>query len=363
MSQNASGQPAREVTLLDIVIATRNLAVRCIKAWWIFAILFLVIGGFLGYKAKTTPAEYRANFTFMVNEEENTRMPGMSSILGQFGIGGRRGRYNLDKILELSRSRRIIQETMFRELTIQDQSDYLINHVISTYGLVDKWVDAMPEFEQFRFVSDSVDGFNELERTALLRVHRIVVGGENTEGLLTSDFSEDSGILKLSVQTIDQDLSLATAIYLFESLSDFYVIQSTERQQSTYDLISAKVDSISTVLSGKEQAYAKVKDANQKLLLTADRVQEGRLSREITNLRVAQAEALKNMEFADFSLKNATPFIQEIDRPISPLAPRTPSLIKQLMIAAVISFLIGVLWVLGKDLRARILQVDFHNNE
>ncbi|MDX1478473.1 MAG: hypothetical protein R3301_12255 [Saprospiraceae bacterium] len=355
---DATPSPAtyeQELTLSDLVGAVRLFVEAALRKWWLFALLFVLIGGFLIYRAYTHTPTYTARFTFMVNEDESGGLSGVASILGQFGIGARRGRYNLDKIVELSKSRRIIRETMFAQSNIGGKNDFLANHLLDTYEMVEKWEEDMPEFAGFRFRRDSVENFSELERAALVRVYRRLVGTENTQGLISSTYSEESSILTIAAETINEELSLDIVNHLFESLSEFYINQSIERQRVTYDILRAKVDSISGVLAGVESEYARIADQNRNVLLRSDRVREGQLSREIQKLNAIYIESLKNLEIADFALKNATPFIQEIDRPISPLRENRKSIIKAGLIGAFLALFIGALWIAGGLILARVL--------
>ncbi|MEL6276275.1 MAG: Wzz/FepE/Etk N-terminal domain-containing protein, partial [Bacteroidota bacterium] len=99
------------------------------KKWWIIAAG--LIGGAIGfYRAWTTPLTYTAELTFMVNEDDGANAGGVGAILGQFGLGGgATSEYNLDKILALSRSRRIIREVLFDSVEINSEADLIANHI------------------------------------------------------------------------------------------------------------------------------------------------------------------------------------------------------------------------------------------
>ena len=336
---------ADEVTMADIVNEVVDFVHLAFRKWWIYAVLFLVIGGYLGYQAFATPTKYKAKLTFMINEDDGG-FPGVSGILGQIGLGNRRGRFNLDKVLELSSSRNIVAKMAMTRGTIGGKDDLLANHIIELYELDEKWAEGSPELAGFRFVSDSIGGFNELERTALLKVFRKIRGGEKTPGLISNEYSEETTILSIVAETIDQDLSMAIVNELYEKLSAFYIGKTIERQQSTYKIVRTKVDSIVTALQNAEVALARFKDQNKNVFLNVDRVRETQLSMEIQKLHLVHGKALENLEIADFSLKNATPFIQEIDRPIGPLEPINASKIKALFIGALISVVLGSAYLL-----------------
>lgn len=337
-----------DLTLRDLIIAWNTFRREAIRSWWLYAIAFLCIGGFLAYRAWSAPPTFAAKLTFMVNEEDGTGLGGVSSVLGQLGLGRARtaGRYNLDKIVELAKSRKIIQQMLLSPT--QDSSTLIGNAFIEEYELAEQWEEANPEMKDFSFSHDSVAAFNTNERTALLALHGMLVGGEDNPGLISASYDELSGILTLTCETTSEELSLDITRKQFEKLSQFYIDQAIERQQKTYELVRAKVDSIAAELSKADVNLAVYTDASNNLFSRVDQVKGQRIQRDILKLAAMQSEAVKNMEYAEFMLKNARPVIQELDIPISPLQPMKPSLLKALLIGAAVSFVLVSLYLIGR---------------
>ena len=77
-------------------------------------------------------------------------------------------------------------------------------------------------------------------------------------------------------------------------------------------------------------------------------INELRLQREITALTAMYGEVLKNVEVADFSLKNKMPFIQVIDTPILPITPTQISLLRKLLNGLIAGGAIGSLFVVSR---------------
>lgn len=346
-----------DLTLRDVILAFRTYRRETFQSWWLYALVFMLIGGYLVYRAWSAPVKYQAKLTFMVNEDEGTGLGGMSSVLGQLGLGrARTGRYNLDKIVELARSRRIIQEVLLTPLQDGTASSCIGNSLITEYKLDAQWAEADSEMEGFRFTHDSVAAFDTRERSALLALHGLLVGGEKKEGLTSAAYDDLSGILSLTSTTTNEDLSIDIAQKHFEKLGQFYIDQAIERQQKTYDVVRAKVDSIAGELSKADINLAVYTDASNNLFSRVDQVKGQRMQRDIAKLSAMQAEAVKNMEYAEFMLKNARPVIQELDIPLSPLTPAKPSILKALLIGAAIAFVVVTLFiVLRKAMRDALL--------
>lgn len=351
--QHGKSHRSDELTLADMVFAVRDFIFQAIRNWWLFVGLFLLFGGYFVYTAYQTPVTYKATFTFMRDDDESA-MSSMASILGQFGFGASRGRFNLDRVLELAKSRRIVQKTIFDQVKLNERTDFLGNHIIDIYELDQDWVEKNPELEGFRFASSTVDSFSTDELQALRKVYSFIVGNEDRKGLLSATYSEESTILSFSAQTEDADLSIKLITELYHNLSDYYIAQSTEKQKATYDIVKAKADSIGALLRSAEAEYARFRDANRNLFSYQDQLREQQLSREIQKLTVIHTEALRNVEIADFSLRTATPVIMELDKPIPPLEPIIESKVKAAALGFVAAVLLGSIILLIGNFRRRL---------
>ena len=286
-----------------------------------------------------------------MDEDEGGGSTGLSSVLGQFGLGGiRPTRYNLDKILELSKSRRVIQQTLFNKITIDGNEDYLVNHLLRIYQHEIIVKTEGKKESKFYFTHDSVPGFDRHENEALLMVYNFILGlpGKPKKALLTAEYNEDTNIMSLTATTRDEILSLELSKRMFESLSNYYVNKTIEKQAKTLKIVSAKRDSIVGVLRSYEYQLANFRDTHRNLQMRTDQVEEFRLQRQVTALSAMYAEVFKNTEVADFGLRIKTPFIQVIDAPILPLAPIQLSLIRQLLIGIIIGGALGLAFVIGR---------------
>ncbi len=337
-------------------ISLRSLIMRFLEYWrhiwryWYIPAVFAAAGmGYKLYKYYTYKPVYPATITFSVDEDEGGSSSGLTGILGQFGLGGvRPARYNLDKILALSKSRRVIQQTLFAKVTVDGKEDYLANHLIREYHLQ----DATDKAGSFHFTQDSIPAFSTKENEMLLQLYNFIIGPKDQpkKALMTADYNEDTNIMSIDVQTTHETISLQLAQRMFESLSAYYINKAIEKQLKTYTIVSEKRDSVLAALKAAEYQLANFRDSHRGLLMRTDQITELRLTREIASLSAMYSEVLKNTEVADFSLKNKTPFIQVIDTPISPIQPVLLSLLRSLVIGAVAGGMIGCAWVIGRKI-------------
>ena len=337
-----------EITLRDVfekIGEHLNELKRNTRWLLLFMLLFVVIYSF---KSLTTPTQYKAECTFMVNDQDGRPSLGISSILGQFGFGGG-SEIKLEKIAELSKTRAMTSMVMFNQVDIGSEKTFLSNHYIAEKEKHGEWVktkiwEETSNLEGYRFVTDSIEGFNRLDNSALLKLNKLFKED------LTVDIDEITGILKFSIFSTNEELGYELLNGLFDKVSEYYTGKSVEKQQSTYDALVHKCDSLEGALDNKEYALASIKDTYYGRWLNTEKVSEDKLFREIRMLTVMYGEALKNKEFAAFSLDNMTPFIQAIDRPIIPLKRIKEPFWMSLLKAIIFGLATGIIFVVSRKI-------------
>ncbi len=343
-----------EITLKELILSIQEFSKEVLKNWKIILAVALVMIGIFVLRAHFTPVTYKAELTFMVNEDGGS-MNGVNAILGQFGFGGGKTSSNLKKILKLSQSKKIIQEVLFKRVKLSqkdgfEEEDFLANHIIRLYDFHEKWSEDETGMANFFFTKSNIKEFSRTENRALGAVFTKVVGKEDIEGLFETSYSEETGIMNLTVMSESELMSIFLTKYIFESLSVFYVTKTIEKQQQTFDIFNLKADSISTELRAKEIELANFRDRSFGTLMRKDKVKEQLLQRDIQILTLLYGEVLKNLEIADFSLKNKTPFIQEIDIPTVPIKGREPSKVMAVIFGFLFGTVIGIIAIVFRKI-------------
>lgn len=346
-----------EITLKELILKIREFWKELWKFWWLIALITIPFVGYMVYKAVKAEKTYPATLTFMVNKDEGGSLGALSGILGTFGFGGSttKGEYNLDKMLQLLKSRHITELAVMSEVTIDGQRDLLGNHVINNLDTLDKWLRE-PSFLNkepdkligFKFTPDKKDSLRY--NIAIKRLHGKLIGSSDNPGMLTAGYNEESGILNISFPAEHEELAIALTNTYFERLATFYRDKTIEKQKSTYDLVKAKTDSIYMALQTTESQLANLIESSKGVFSAQERLKEQRLQREIQKLTIMYGESAKNQELADFSLKSSTPFIQVIDEPMSPIKAQSESLFKALILGGVLGVFVGALWVIGRKI-------------
>src|SRR6187551_3472523 len=166
-----------EISFRDLVLKIKSFIREIFKHWTIPAVCIVLAVGFQMYKYLTFVPEYPAKITFSVDEDEGGSNSGLTGILGQFGLGSvRPSRYNLDKILALSKSRRVIEHTLFNKATIDGKEDYLANHLVREYQLNNSKENKKKGKADFYFTHDSLPLFGRDENEMLLSLYNFIIG-------------------------------------------------------------------------------------------------------------------------------------------------------------------------------------------
>lgn len=347
--QNYSNAREDEISLKSLILTLQEYTYEILKYWKLVAFVAIPFSLFFLWRAVTTLPVYSAGLTFMLNENDGGGLGGTMGLLSQFGLGGGGGgKYNLEKMMELSKTMRIVQLSMFDKIDVNDKNDYIANHIIDLYDLHEDWEDSDTDLKGFKFSHDSVAIFTRTENIAMKAVYGKIIGDDREPGIYKSFIDDETGIMTLIGQSMSEPLSIHIITSLFDHLSQYYIDKTVEKQKRTYDVVKTKVDSIGTELNNAEYELAQFQDSHRKLLTRTANLKKDRLSRKIKILILMYGEAIKNLEIAEFSLKNKTPFIQLIDEPITPLYGIGQSRIKAIIIGGVLGAFLAIGFIAGR---------------
>jgi hypothetical protein len=285
------------------------------KIWIVIcALLFSV---FLGVRAKLQPDIYKAKLSFIVNEDDS-RMPGIGSIVGGLGLGGNSGGKNYEKIMGIARSNKLLEQVLMEKTTINGSTDWIGNHIIKLYNYHESW-------EEHYLLSDFLYSPTNLSsKAAIVSTKKLVSllrgypSDSYSNSMLSINYNSESTFLTILGKTEYPDLSVKLAKIWYDKILTFYVQNSTEKQQKTLDRLTAKSDSIYTLLVGSETQLAKGTD-KMGLIKAIDNLPISQQSRNLKIYVGMYAEVIKNKETTSFLLENKMPYFQTIDTPILPI--------------------------------------------
>lgn len=369
MDSNSDRQNTDEITLKQLILRIGSFYHEIIhnkKVILTFIIPFILYSGYKSYNSKPV---YSAKLTFMLNTNGGAGIGGLGGLLGQFGIGGK-GEASKEKIMSLNKSRYIISKAIFQKVSINNEEKLLANHLISNLDSMNKWAftpwyksfySEPNSLEGFRFKHSAFDSLDDLSNKALKKLYSIIIGDpkSGSSGYMSNGFNDDSGIMHITSTTSNPELSIKLTNIIFDNLSSFYIEKAIEKQKITYDVLNEKNDSILNLLVKKETELAFLEDRQQGLWRNKDNLKKKLLNNDIRKLAIMYSEITKNLEVADFTLKNKTPFIQAIDRPILPIGGVRSGLIKSLILGGILGFILGSLFIIIRKIYRDTMSEDY----
>lgn len=348
MKEEKENIESDKIILKELFESIKEYFDEIIKNWILIIILALPMSFYMMYKVYKTPITYPATLTFMMNENEGGS-GGISGLINSFGFGGGGNDYNLEKMLALLISRNVIQQALFENIEHKGKEDFLVNHIIDDYNYHEKWKEN-EQFKNFKFKNSEIDSFSRIENSVLKQIYGKIKGNGESTGILTSSIDNKTGIISIKTKTFSEEMSINLAEVLFSKLEKFYVDKAIEGQQSTFDLIKSKVDSIREALNYTQYSLLKKMDTDRNLSLRQYQAEEYKLQRELQALASAYAEAIKNQETADFALRSKKPFIQVIDFPIPPIPAvnSAGTYFRNFIMGSLLGGFLGAIFIIGR---------------
>ena len=139
-------QIAEELTLKDVIVKLKSWTNTLVNNWKFIvtvSIIGITIGVIYSYYQKP---KYTAELTFALEEKSagGGALGAYAGLASQFGIdvgSGGGGAFSGDNMIELLKSRLLLQKTLLTRVNINNNSMLLIDRYIYTQGYREKWAD------------------------------------------------------------------------------------------------------------------------------------------------------------------------------------------------------------------------------
>ena len=290
---------------------------------------------------KIQPSTYKATSTFIVEDKSGKGGGGLSGLASQFGIdvggltGGGAGLFDGDNILEIIKSRSIIEKVL---LTKMEEPSSLKGQTIADYYI--QINNLAPAFESKNINLKSLN-FAGLSEGAKHTVQQdsvlYVLFDRINKDINVEKKNKKSTIITLEVVSGDQVFSKTFAEQLLKQTSDLYIDIKTGNLSRSIDRIQQKADSLQRSLSNIYQNSFQINSSRTEIS-----------NRDKTFSSTLYAEVVKNLETLKISLINQTPVIQVLDTPKYPLFDQHTPARYSLIIGFAIGFVLSFFYALYK---------------
>ena len=317
-----SNPDVQEITLNDLVLKLYEWYRYLLSKW-----LLLVLAGFIGVALGYTYAflkkpRYEAVATFALEDSGSSgsmgQYAGLASMIGLDLGGGGGGIFQGDNIIELYKSRAMIQQTLLSEALFDGKKQLLVERYMAFNGLEkDPRGKPNPDFrlqanQHFSRVQDSLLGE--------------VVNRISTENLMVAKPDKKSSVIRVQFTSKDELFAKTFTDYIIQNVSDYYITTKTKKASRNVAVLQRQTDSVRRMLNGALTGIATSVDANPNANMARQvlRVPSQRRQIDAEANKAVLVELIKNLELSKISLLKETPLIQVVDVPILPLKKVVP---------------------------------------
>jgi uncharacterized protein involved in exopolysaccharide biosynthesis len=351
-------QQTEQPSLKDVVLRIHRLGIYLkSKRKIIFLASFLGALCGISYALVKKPL-YQARLSFAL-EDDKAMGGGLGAAMGlasQFGIdlgsGSGGGAFSGDNLLELMRSRSIVERTLLSTVLIDHKQQTLAQAYISFNHLKDDWADE-PGLKNIQFLPSSDRSKFSVTQDSVLSLFY--------EKIIRKNLSVDKVDKKLSIITVkvsaeNQIFAKLFTENLVKTVSDFYVATKTKKSVQNVNILQRQTDSVRNELNAAIKGVATSADfnPNPNPALQVLRIPSQRRQVDVQANTAILTQLVANLEIAKISLRKETPLIQLIDQPILPLEKKKVSKIISVcagfFIAGAIAVFLLLLNKLYKDL-------------
>lgn len=312
-----------EISLREVIIKIREGRKYLIAKWKVIVIAGL-IGCVLGFVYTFRKPVYKAELSFAIQDDNTSLSGGLGAATGlanQFGIdiGGNNigGAFSGDNLLELLKSRSMIESTLLTTVQIYGKAQTLAHLYMSFNKFDEKWkndpllkgVDFLPGNDRSKFT---------LQQDSVLRTFYKVILKKD---LTVEKVDKKLSIINVKVESKNELFSKYFVENILKTVSDFYIDTKTRRSAQNVLILQKLTDSVRNQLNLAIRDVASTSDINPNPnpSLQILRVPSQHRQVDVEANTVMLTELVKNLELSKVSLRKETPLIQIIDTPILPL--------------------------------------------
>jgi len=350
-----------EISLKEFIMEIKRWSLFILSQWKIILIAG-IIGGILGIvHAWTTKPTYKAELSFVVENNDKSSGGGISgalaSSLGMDLLGGGSsagGEFSGDNLLAFMKSRSMVEKALLTTENINGRKTTLVEYYIDFNKIRQGW-QSKPELRNIHFLPDADRSKFTLKQDSVLGAfHKAII----KDNLVVNKLDKNLSIIALSVESKNELFSKYFTEVLATVVSDFYIQTKTEKGAKNVAILQRQTDSVRFILNNAISGVAMSADLNPNPnpSLQSLRVPSQRRQVDVQTNTAIFNGLVGNLEGAKMSLLQATPLIQVIDRPILPLEKKGPGRAPSGIIWGTVFGFLAVIYLVFKKKLADLLK-------
>ena len=343
-----------EISLKEL-ISNMNDWRKYIFSKWLILFLSIIIGSIFGlvYSFYKKPI-YISTMTFAM-EDEGLGQSAALGLASQFGLdlgGSTGGIFKGGNVLELFKSRLMVQKTLLSEIYFDGKKQSLANAYLEIKG----WRDNMPEHWSHSNIDFPVDAkvLSRKQNKVISLIYDELIKNE------MSVIQEDKKIQIFNLETsfVNENFAKVFTETLASIVTDFYVSVKTEKSKNNLRVLEQQTDSVRQELNNALAGVAVATDQTFGLnpALNVRRISTAKQEVEVKMNTAILTELIKQLELARIMVRKETPLIQIIDSPILPLPEEKIGKLTAIFFGGFLAGFLVILYLIFKRIIVKNLQ-------
>jgi uncharacterized protein involved in exopolysaccharide biosynthesis len=335
----------QEVNFRDVVSKMQEF-VKLLFSKWLIILIAGILGGVLGllYAWNAKP-NYSASLNFVLanNSQSGGNLLGLAN---QFGINLGNGDDNMfsgDNIITLMKSRRMVQQALFKKPDNSNES--LLNILIRDKKLNKSWQKNERTKKAYPFPDDP-------SKMTLIQdsLFRDIYSNVQKEMLNVTKPDKNQNIYAVVTTSKNPEFSYYLTKDLVAVTSTFYIDTKTSTAKQNLYMLQKEADSLRIVLGGAITSAGSQTDYTFNLNPAYQVQRSGAQQSQARAGALGQAygQVLQNLELAKITLQKETPLYLVIDEPTLPLEADKPGKFSSILVGGFLGGIVIIL-ILGMN--------------
>ena len=336
-----------EISLKELIQKIQEW-VAYLKTQWKLIIGIAALGAIIGFVyASFQKPSYQATSTFVLEEDKGGGgLGGAMGLASSFGFdlgGGGGGLFTSSNIIELMKSRLVVEKTLLNPVLVAGKEISLADYYIQINELKEGW-SKKTALANISFPANADRTKFSLEQDSVLQT---ISAGLTKNNLVIAQKDKKVSIISLTVKTENELFSKLFCEQLLKETSDFYIETKSKKSRLNVEILQHQADSIRAELNSAITGVAAATDNvyNLNPALNVKRTPGTRRQVDVQANTAILTQLVAQLELSKVSLRKETPLVQLIDRPILPLEKEKVGRIKSFVLGGFLAGFLSVLYL------------------
>ena len=341
-----------EISLKELIQKIQEW-IAYLKTQWKLIIGIAALGGTIGFVyASFQKPSYLATTTFVLEEDKGGGgLGGAMGLASSFGFdlgGGGGGLFTSSNIIELMKSRLVVEKTLLNPVNVAGKEISLVEYYMLINKTREGWTKN-PSLVKINFPINAERTKFSLEQDSILYG---ISSGLTKNSLVIAQKDKKVSIISLTVKSENELFSKFFCEQLLKETSDFYIETKSKKARLNVDILQHQTDSIRAELNNAITGVATASD-NVYNLNPAYNVKKTPGTRRQVDVQANTAiltQLVAQLELSKVSARKETPLIQLIDRPILPLNNEKPGRLQYFLLGCILAGFLTLLYLIVRRL-------------